>query len=212
MTIELAEQVQQGFLLFHGEDGELLTDVGFMIAQAGITQVPTAIGEVDAIRASLLLAVEEMIRLHRVEQLGHVAFGDQEGIGEFLLCSPFLGPRVVEDIKTADGEVPRLHRFSRAAIDLLIDTQQTKPDDNRQRDSVPLGWRGALFELGGRRRVVLQDVHTYSLDLNYGKSKRHPPVSSIEEVHRQIRDTGSHHLTTARCRWKVKVRAPIPAR
>lgn len=155
MTIELAEQAQQGFLLFRGKDGELLTDVGFVIAQAGITQVPAAIRKIDAIHAALLLAEEELIRLHRVQQLGHVAFGDEEGIGEFLLRSPFLGPRMIEDIETADREFPRLHRFSRAAIDLLIDAHQAKPGDNRQRDSMPLGWRGALFEWGGRRRVVL---------------------------------------------------------
>ena len=89
--VELPQQAQQLALILFGQGIELVGKQRVVSRHHLIMDPPALIGQKKAIEASIWPPLQQTTAFHLVQQLAHVALGDQERVGELLLADAFVG-------------------------------------------------------------------------------------------------------------------------
>ena len=91
-VVDLPQQAQQLALIFLRQAVELVGQQLIVARHDFIMHAPALIGQKKAVDTSVRTPLQQPTALHFVQQLAHVALGDQQRIGQLLLADTFGGP------------------------------------------------------------------------------------------------------------------------
>src|SRR5437667_7414072 len=120
--IEFPREAQQFSDLGSGEHGKLLLDQLLRGRDNAVIEFLSFFCEHQGIVPLLLAPFEQIEFLHAVEQLGNVAFRDQEAIRQLLLCDSFMRSYMRQNIKLSCIQVPGSEIRALHAFNFLDDT------------------------------------------------------------------------------------------
>ena len=92
-----------------------------------VVYLPTLVGQEQPVHAAIGSALEEAVALHLVQELAHIALGDQQRVGKLLLADAFGGADLGQYVELRRAELAAAQRIARCAIDFLKDTYQPQP-------------------------------------------------------------------------------------
>jgi|SRR6266487_4240308 len=119
--IEFPREAQQFSNLGSGEHGKLLLDQLLRRRDNALIEFLSFFCEHQGIVPLLLTPFEQIEFLHAVEQLGNIAFRDQETIRQLLLRDSFTRSYMRQDIKLSRIQIPGSEIRALRAINFLDD-------------------------------------------------------------------------------------------